>query len=193
MSPGSSGLIWDDFPIRFSFLWKTKTVELPLDGSLAFLFPKGCPSQTLMTADEYLRNVSFWLGDLPWGQRQDLLAEIRAHLAELPADTDLEARLGTPDEYAADLRAAAGLERRRGPIAFLRARRPRNLILAVLALTVIGLAIGTVVWVDSYQPHRNSGNTRLRAARLGMLRTPATARTVVFHKGRPVPVTASTI
>lgn len=27
-----------------------------------------------MTADEYLPNVSFWLRDLPWRQRQTLLA-----------------------------------------------------------------------------------------------------------------------
>jgi hypothetical protein len=55
-----------------------------------------------VTADDYLRSVSFELGDLPWGQRQDLLTEIRAHLDELPAGTDLRARLGTPKEYAAD-------------------------------------------------------------------------------------------
>ena len=67
-----------------------------------------------MTADDYLRSVSFQLNDLPWGQRQKLLAEIRAHLDELPPDTDLRVRLGTPEEYAADLRMAAGLERRRG-------------------------------------------------------------------------------
>jgi hypothetical protein len=107
---------------------------------------------SMTAADDYLRSVSFELGDLPWGKRQELLAEIRTHLDELPAGTDLRARLGTPKEYAADLRAAAGLERRRGAIAFLRARRPRNLILVALILIVIGLAIGAVEWVDSYQP-----------------------------------------
>lgn len=105
-----------------------------------------------MTRDEYLRRIDYWLRDLPWGTRRDLRAEIRGHLNELPADTDLEARLGTPEEYAADLRSAAGLERRRGPIAFFRARRPRNLILTVVVLIVIGLAIGAVAWIDSYQP-----------------------------------------
>lgn len=105
-----------------------------------------------MTADDYLRSVSFELRDLPWGQRQDLLTEIRTHLDELPAGTDLGARLGTPKEYAADLRAAAGLERRRGVSAFLRARRPRNLILVALVLIMIGLGIGAVEWIDSYQP-----------------------------------------
>lgn len=104
-----------------------------------------------MTAEDYIRQVNFWLTDLPWGTKKALLSELRGHLAELPADTDLDT-LGTPEQYAKDLRAAAGLERRRGPIAFLRARRPRNLILVALTLTVIGLALGAVAWIDSYQP-----------------------------------------
>lgn len=105
-----------------------------------------------MRRDEYVRDVGWWLRDLPWSTRRDLLAELRTHLDELPADTDFRADLGPPEAYASDLRAAAGLERRRGPIAFLRARRRRNLILVVLAVTVIGLAIGAVAWIDSYQP-----------------------------------------
>ena len=105
-----------------------------------------------MTSAEYLRSVGYWLRDLPWGVRRDLLEELRDHLNELPDDTDLQARLGSPEEYAAELRSAAGLRHRRGVAAFLRARRPRNLILAAVALTAIGLAIGGVVWVQSYQP-----------------------------------------
>jgi hypothetical protein len=136
-----------------------------------------------VTPDEYLRDVGYWLNDLPWGMRRDLLDELRTHLDELPPGTDLRTELGPPQKYAGDLRSAAGLERRRGPIAFLRARRPRNLILIVLALTVIGLAIGAVAWIDSYQPIAFAGGTR----------TPATAKpslgsageTVVFRKGRP--------
>jgi len=113
-----------------------------------------------MTRDEYLRRVEYRLRDLPWGARRDLLAEIRAHLDELPPDTDLGARLGTPEDYAAELRSAAGLERRRGALAFLRARRPRNLILLVVLLTVIGLAVGAVAWIDSYQPIAFAGGTQ---------------------------------
>jgi hypothetical protein len=41
-----------------------------------------------MTIADYLRSVSFELGALPWRRRQDLLAE-------LPAPTDLDERLGT--------------------------------------------------------------------------------------------------
>lgn len=136
-----------------------------------------------MTPEAYLRSVGNRLNDLPWGMRRDLLAELRAHLNELPAGTDLLAELGPPEEYAADLRSAAGLERRRGPIAFLRARRPRNLILLVLALTAAGLAIGTVAWIDSYQPivYGNASQDPLDSK-------PSSGQpgvTVVFRKGRP--------
>jgi hypothetical protein len=136
-----------------------------------------------VTVETYLHWVGYELRDLPWGMRRRLLKELAEHLSELPAGTDLVARLGRPEEYAAEMRTAAGLERRRGAIAFLRARRPRNLILIVLALTVIGLAIGVVVWVDSYQPIAFAGGTQL----------PLTAKasagqageTVLFRKGHP--------
>jgi hypothetical protein len=130
----------------------------------------------------YLRRVDHALGDLPWGQRRELLAELHAHLAELPPGTDLR-ELGEPEKYAADLRAAAGLERRHGFVAFLRARRPRNLIVAVVLLATIGLAIGAVVWIDSYQPIAFAGGTqepldsKPSVGQAGV--------TVVFRKGRP--------
>jgi hypothetical protein len=105
-----------------------------------------------MTSDDYLRRVGSALGDLPWQQRKELLAELRGHLADFPADTDLSERLGTPEQYAADLRAAEGLDRRRGLVGWLRARRPRNVVLVVVALLLAGLITGGVVWVQSYQP-----------------------------------------
>jgi HAAS len=136
-----------------------------------------------MTPDDYLRQVRYWLNDLPWSTRRDLLGEIRVNLEELPPGTDLRARLGTPEEYAAELRSAAGLERRRGPIAFLRARRPRNLILLALALTVAGLAIGAIAWIDSYQPIVYGNGTQLP-----LDSRPSSGQagvTVVFRRGRP--------
>jgi hypothetical protein len=133
--------------------------------------------------DGYVRAVGWWLRDLPWKTRRDLLRELRAHLDELPADTNFGAQLGHPEKYANDLRSAAGLERRRGVVAFLRARRPRNLILFVLALTVAGLAIGAVVWINSYQPIVYGNATQLP---LDSKPTPgAPGVTVVFRKGRP--------
>jgi hypothetical protein len=135
-----------------------------------------------VTPDEYLQDVGYRLIDLPWSMRRDLLAELRSHLDELPAETDLRSRLGAPEQYAADLRAAAGLERRRGVIAFIRARRPRNLILAVATLTVAGLVIGVVVWIQSYQPLAFAGATYLPADTKG---SPAgDSEYVVYREGR---------
>ncbi len=50
-----------------------------------------------MTADDYVRMVSFELRDLPWRMRHDLVAELREHLAELPQGTNLSAQLGAPE------------------------------------------------------------------------------------------------
>jgi hypothetical protein len=136
-----------------------------------------------VTRDEYVRDVGYRLSDLPWSTRRDLLTELRAHLDELPADTDLREQLGNPEAYAGDLRAAAGLERRHGVIAFLRARRPRNLILAVVALGAIGLTIGTVVWIRRYQPITFAGGT---FDPVGAKGSPgSTDEYVVYHQGRP--------
>ena len=134
-----------------------------------------------MKADAYLRRVDAALSDLPWSVRRDLMVELKKHLEELPADE--ASRLGTPEEYAAEMRTAAGLERRRGPIAFLRARRPRNLMLTVVLLTVIGLAIGSIVWIDSYQPIAFAGGTQFpldAKSSVGQA-----GYTVVFRKGHP--------
>jgi hypothetical protein len=51
-----------------------------------------------VTAEEYVRRVDFRLRDLPWRMRRDLIDELRGHLDELPADTDLAARLGPPEQ-----------------------------------------------------------------------------------------------
>lgn len=60
----------------------------------------------------YLAAVRAALADLPAAERDDLLAEVEASLAEAAADTGgpLETRLGSPQEFAAELRAAAGLQ-----------------------------------------------------------------------------------
>jgi hypothetical protein len=105
-----------------------------------------------MTRDPYVRAVELQLLDLPWSVRKNLVADLRVHLAEIPAGEDLVSRLGTPQSYAGELRSAAGLEFRRGPIAFLRARRPRNLVLAIVLLAVLGAAVAAVTWASGYQP-----------------------------------------
>jgi hypothetical protein len=136
-----------------------------------------------MIAEHYLSDVSWELRDLPWNMRRDLIAELRGHLDELPTGTDLVGRLGTPKEYAAELRSAAGLQRRHGPIAFVQARRPRNVILVVVVLTAIGLGIGAVAWIQSYQPLAFGHGFRDPD---GAVADPAgNGEFVVFHQDRP--------
>ncbi|HEY7422261.1 MAG TPA: hypothetical protein VH541_09630 [Gaiellaceae bacterium] len=138
-----------------------------------------------MSPEDYVHRVDSALGDLPWGMRRELVSELRGHLDELPADTDLEARLGAPEQYAADLRSAAGLERRRGPIAFLRARRPRTAILAMVVLVVIGLALVGAAWAQSYQPLGFSGSVVLPRDAKSDLTVNGISHSAGFHNGRP--------
>jgi hypothetical protein len=60
---------------------------------------------------DYLRRVRAALADLPTDTREELLEEEPAHLADVLAENSdgLEDRLGQPEAYAAELRAAAGL------------------------------------------------------------------------------------
>jgi hypothetical protein len=63
------------------------------------------------TAEQYLDRVRAALTDLPVDEREELLEDLPAHLADVAAESDgaLEERLGSPEEYAAELRASAGL------------------------------------------------------------------------------------
>ena len=90
--------------------------------------------------------------DLPWRVRKSLVADLRVHLADVPADDDLVARLGSPQAYAGELRSAAGLVPRRGLIAFVRARRPRNVVFAFALLGLVAAVVAGVTWAQSYQP-----------------------------------------
>ena len=58
----------------------------------------------------YLEAASIHLADLPPGERAELLEDLSAHLAEIAADEGpaFAARLGSPDQYAAEFRASAG-------------------------------------------------------------------------------------
>ena len=59
---------------------------------------------------EYLSAVRETLRDLPAAERDDLLAEVEASLVEAASEGGaISARLGPPDEFAAELRSAAGL------------------------------------------------------------------------------------
>jgi hypothetical protein len=62
-------------------------------------------------AQTYLDRVGAALADLPEEERADLLDELGTHVDEIAAEgtSSLEARLGSPEDYAAELRASAGL------------------------------------------------------------------------------------
>ncbi len=140
-----------------------------------------------MTVDEYIRRFEWALRDLPWKMQRELVAELHDHIAELELGKGLEERLGSPERYAADLRAAAGLDSRRGAVAYLRAKRPRRLVAIVVAVTllvtVIGLGIGSVVWIDSYQPLSNPGHYLPPPGGRSLLGLDG--EQVTFHAGRP--------
>jgi hypothetical protein len=70
--------------------------------------------------DVYMHAVRTALADLPADERDDLLVEVEASIADAAAETDapVAARLGPPEDFAAELRAAAGFH---PPVAAVRA------------------------------------------------------------------------
>lgn len=66
---------------------------------------------TDLRVETYLKEVAAQIDDLPRSDREDLLLEIREHLDHIALETSspLEARLGSPAAYAAELRTSAGL------------------------------------------------------------------------------------
>lgn len=72
----------------------------------------------MTTTDAYVAAVRSLLGDLPAGEREELLEDLAAHLAELAAEPglSLQERLGPPSAYAVEFVASAGLTAHTGPI-----------------------------------------------------------------------------
>lgn len=129
-----------------------------------------------MTKGDYLRQVEWQLRDLPWRRRQQLIADLRAHLEEVPLD-----QLDRPRPMRRSCESA-GLGRPRGPIAYVQARRPRNLAVVAVLLVLVALLASGFAWVQSYQPLA-TGSYGLSPS--GSL-TGATGETVVtFRDGRP--------
>ena len=102
-------------------------------------------------ADAYAAAVAFYLRDIRRAQRLRLVADLRQHLAEMPAADDFTATLGPPRQYAAELRSSNGIEPARG-LARLRRFGPRWWISATLALMVVTFAVVAGVWLARYQP-----------------------------------------
>lgn len=74
---------------------------------------------TAIEIDYYYERVAAALADLPAEARDELLEDLPAHFAEVIAEQGgpLVDRLGPPATYAAELRAAAGLDTGPGPAA----------------------------------------------------------------------------
>jgi hypothetical protein len=84
----------------------------------------------------YLATVRASLADLPADERDDLLAEVEASLLDTADETGgpIAARLGPPEEFAAELRAAAGLQAAEPPAAGPSLRQSLARVLASLPL-----------------------------------------------------------
>lgn len=107
----------------------------------------------------YLKRLSRAARDLPRARRRELLSEIELHIRMAVARTPCASRdemMKLLDQVGEPAEIAAADSEQADPslpgIALLRVRRPRRLILALVALAVIGLAIGAVAWTQSYQP-----------------------------------------
>jgi len=92
-------------------------------------------------AADYRDEVARALADLPTGEAEEILDDVEVNLAEVVAEFGeavtaerLRTRLGSPAEYAAELRAAAGY-----PPAETRAARNRTARLVLVGLLVVTL------------------------------------------------------
>ena len=72
-------------------------------------------STTTADVETYGTRVRAALADLPAADRDELLADLEDHLAEVAAEGPLEELLGAPEAYAAELRSSAGLPAGAGP------------------------------------------------------------------------------
>ncbi|MGY4683628.1 HAAS signaling domain-containing protein [Micromonospora aurantiaca (nom. illeg.)] len=77
---------------------------------------------------DYVDRVRAALADLPPAVRDELTEDLPEHLAEVAAEGEgaLVDRLGTPEAYAAELRAAAGAGEGRRPVRFHRLAEARD-------------------------------------------------------------------
>lgn len=66
-------------------------------------------STTTADVEAYAARVRAALAGLPAADRDDLLADLEDHLAEVAAEGPLDELLGSPQAYAAELRSSAGL------------------------------------------------------------------------------------
>ena len=103
-----------------------------------------------MTDDvgSYAAAVRAALGELSAEESADLLEDLESHLAEVAAESDapLRERLGPPEAYAAELRAAYRPTPPGPPRRLPRVRVSRRWRIAYIAVVIAALVTGIVVW-----------------------------------------------
>jgi uncharacterized membrane protein len=106
---------------------------------------------TAAEVEAYLAAVRATLSDLPLAERDDLLAEVESSLREAADDTgSIGARLGSPEEFAAELRAAAGLHESSTAMSQPTIKETFERLLAdprVAAIRRLGADLAPVWWV----------------------------------------------
>ncbi|MDQ3402629.1 MAG: hypothetical protein M3548_04440 [Actinomycetota bacterium] len=106
---------------------------------------------------EYLRRLRVALDGLPDEEIAEIVEDVEPHLVEVFEESgDLTARLGTPEDYAAELRAAAGYPEATvdpAPAADTRKWRAR-LVLFVVACAVL------VAWITGMVGVNSSGSAK---------------------------------
>ena len=107
---------------------------------------------------DYVDRVRAALADLPPEVRDELTEDLPEHLAEVAAEGDgaLVDRLGTPEAYAAELRAAAGAGEGRRPARFHRLAEAREQAAAQIRLLdrQLGPLLGHETVSDFLRPLR---------------------------------------
>ncbi|MCE5292246.1 MAG: hypothetical protein LLG14_23835 [Nocardiaceae bacterium] len=104
---------------------------------------------------EYLTRVRTSLADIPGAEVDDLLDDVRPHLADIAAEIgpdctlrDMIARLGTPEQYAAELRSAGDYPPApSGPVAS-QTRRPRLALWSMLIASFALMWFAVIAIVD---------------------------------------------
>jgi hypothetical protein len=109
----------------------------------------------------YVDAIGAHLRDVPWAQREALLDDVATHLADAQLDPEDLAlwteRFGSPQAYAASLRADLGLRTdevglHKGGVFWLRHARLRVKLLAAAGAIAACTFVAAVVWVLRAQP-----------------------------------------
>lgn len=115
------------------------------------------PQHLSLNLDEYIRQVEQACSDLSPQVRHRLLADLEAHLRDQASGADLVAAVGTPADYARDLRSAMGLpETVPAPSSGRRRRWLLPALIAGVALAVVLAFVGVILAATSSpQPSPN--------------------------------------